>query len=557
MSADWDRVTALFGATRALDPADRTAFLDVACRTDLALRAEVEALLESDADDSFLEQPPDTAALSMLPNLLGPGRLLKDRYRIERPLSRGGQGLVYQATDEVLSRPVVVKVMRADARGNRWLKSRFEHEMEALSRISHPGVVGILDVGELADGSPFLVIEHIDGVSLRERLGESPLAAAGASDILRQLGAALSAAHAAGVAHHDLKPENVMIQRLSDGGGVVKLIDFGIAKIERSHLEAGATTVMVAGTIRYMAPEQFQGENSPACDVYALALVTCEMLSGQPDVRALPGRVRRRTRRLVSAALAFRPEERPADVRRWSDDVAQALIQDEGFRQRSALRLAAAALVVAASAFGARALSSYYFEPVRIIEKVAAFDPLREGFLAHNDVRGTVAYTPERDGFDGWRTVGTAAGNYYHRKLTTAQKRRAMKRGWTLSGMVRLEEGNAFVGVDFAGFGPRYDIGLYWAADQEIVRLETQIVPTFKGIELVEPRAQRAYHRYELRYDPSLETAELWIDGTKRLEQYRGHSQFQDDMGLIFGAAPFKSPRGVASFQSVRFEIRP
>src|SRR5262245_26195500 len=164
MSACWDRVTALFGATRALDPADRTAFLDVACRTDSALRAEVEALLESDADDSFLEQPPDTvagAALSALPNLLGPGWLLKDRYRIERPLSQGGQGLVFQATDEVLSRPVVVKVMRADARGNRWLKSRFEHEMEALSRISHPGVVGILDVGDLADGSPFLVIEHI------------------------------------------------------------------------------------------------------------------------------------------------------------------------------------------------------------------------------------------------------------------------------------------------------------------------------------------------------------------------------------------------------------
>src|SRR5262245_57454809 len=99
MSACWDRVTALFGATRALGPADRIAFLDVACRTDPALRAEVEALLESDVADSFLEQLPDTAAdaaLSVLSNPLGTGSLLKDRYRIERPLSRGGQGLVYK-----------------------------------------------------------------------------------------------------------------------------------------------------------------------------------------------------------------------------------------------------------------------------------------------------------------------------------------------------------------------------------------------------------------------------------------------------------------------------
>ena len=123
--------------------------------------------------------------------------------------------------------------------------------------------------------------------------------------ILRQLGAALGAAHAAGVAHQDLKPENIMLQRSSDGSETLKLIDFGIAKVDRSEIEAGMTTVSVAGTIRYMAPEQFHGENSPACDVYALALVTCEMLSGQADVRALPPDVGTRTRRLVNRRWPF------------------------------------------------------------------------------------------------------------------------------------------------------------------------------------------------------------------------------------------------------------
>jgi serine/threonine protein kinase len=126
--------------------------------------------------------------------------------------------------------------------------------MRALARIDHPGVVGILDVGELEDGSPFLVIQHIPGVSLRQALSEGPIAAPRIAQIVRQIGAALRAAHAAGVSHRDLKPENIMLHPLeTTGGELVKLIDFGVAKIDKSGLESHATTVMLAGPFAGLA----------------------------------------------------------------------------------------------------------------------------------------------------------------------------------------------------------------------------------------------------------------------------------------------------------------
>jgi tRNA A-37 threonylcarbamoyl transferase component Bud32 len=558
MTPDWERVTALFTAARVLAEPDRRTFLDAACGADPSLRAEVEALIDGDADDSFLERPyggPDHAAVSHA-GVLTPGCLLNGRYRIERPLGNGGQAFVYRAVDNLLSRAVVVKVMRAGHR-NPWLRARFEREMQALSRIDHPGVVGILDVGAREDGSPFLVIQHVEGDSLRTELGRGPLALDRAAGLLRQLGIALGSAHAAGVVHRDLKPENVMLQRSSDGTETIKLIDFGIAKVERSQLEAAVTTVMVAGTVRYMAPEQFHGDNSPAADVYALALVACEMLSGQPDVRALPVQLRRRIGGSIDAALALRPQDRPADVARWSEDLARALVEGPARRRQMVARAAAVAVVVAASALGARAVLPYYVDPVRIVEKVGAFHPLQEGFLVHGGVTGTVSPNPLRDGFDGWRAFGTTASDYYYTPLTNVQKRLAMDRGWTLSATMRAEEGASFAHVDFAGHGRRFGVAVIRDGDMDRVLLQTRIVPTFEGLDLRMPHVAGAYHHYELRYDPSIQAATLWIDGVKRLESFRGLNQFQEDTGLFFGAGPYQSERGAGSFQSVRLEIHP
>jgi hypothetical protein len=209
-----------------------------------------------------------------------------------------------------------------------------------------------------------------------------------------------------------------------------------------------------------------------------------------------------------------------------------------------------------ATAVPMRWLSRGSGEPRRAFEKVGAFDPLTEGFQIHNEVRGTVAFNSERNGYDGWRALTERQGHYYKR-LTDEEKRLALDRGWTLTAVMRLEEGSCFALIDFSGVGKRFDIDLHRSGDDDIVRLYTQIVPTFQGIDFPLPRVANAYHSYELRYDAGLEMADLWIDGVKRLTGYRGHSQFQGDGDLIFGVGTYESSRGVASFQQVRLQIHP
>jgi serine/threonine protein kinase len=343
VTENWEEITTLFGAARLLDPDRRAAFLDAACGHDTELRISVDRLLaDSQRQDSFLEKSPWPSSLAALTSSVCPGDLVKDRYRIDANVASGGQALVYRATDTVLSRPVIVKVMRATGRHSRLLKSTFEREMKALSHIDHPGVIGIFDVGELPDGCPFLVIQYVNGVSLREELQKGAIQPARAARLLRELGSALSAAHAAGVAHRDLKPDNIMLQRFDDGSETLKLIDFGIS---RAYAAPTATSVVVAGTVRYMAPEQFQGVDSPASDIYALALVACEILCGHPDSRALGKSAGAGTKRLIETALVFRPEERPRNVRRWCERLASSIVT--GGRSRVRQRWIAVATVTA------------------------------------------------------------------------------------------------------------------------------------------------------------------------------------------------------------------
>jgi tRNA A-37 threonylcarbamoyl transferase component Bud32 len=562
VSVRWERITRLFDAARALEDADRAAFLDAACASDPTLRSEIEAQLAADAvDDGFLAASPYTAIVREVQALHQPlpqGLVLKDRYLVDRPFGSGGQANVYLATDRMLSRPVILKVMRAAGVQNALLRQRFEQEREALSRIDHPAVVGIFDVGELNDGTPFLVIQYIDGVSLRAVLQDGPLEPPRCARIVAAIAGALGAAHAAGVTHQDLKPENVMVQRLGDGTEIVKLIDFGIAKIDRSDLDPAVTMVMVAGTVRYMAPEQFQGLHLPASDTYSLGLLACELLCGSPDVRALPRSSRPSVRRLLEHAVAWRPEDRPANVSEWAGQFSASL----GAR-RPRLMLAAGAVVAIVAAlasvtfgrgFGFGSLEGHE----RIIEKVGAFDPLTEGFQLHGQVAGTVVDNHDHTGYIGWSiSSATVGGGYYYRTLTNAQKGAAISRGWALSGIIQPQAGHAYVLVDFAGYDRRFDININVEQDMDVVWLTTQLVPTIQGMELRLPRSEPVYRTYELRFDPGLQAADLWIDGRKTLTGYRGHRQFQDDVGVMFGTGPYRASTGVASFQRVRFEIHP
>jgi hypothetical protein len=185
----------------------------------------------------------------------------------------------------------------------------------------------------------------------------------------------------------------------------------------------------------------------------------------------------------------------------------------------------------------------------------APFDPLREGFQVHGNVSGTVVSDATRSALIGWSTTtADAGGGYYFRPLRNSQKRRALSRGWSLTTVMQASEGGGQTNVDFAPEGRRFD-NVFAEPDANLVRLNTQIVPIYEGLEVRLPRGEPAYHKFELRFDPSRQAADLWIDGEKLLSGYLGHTQFQEEtLALTFGSAPIRSLRGVASILNVRFE---
>src|SRR6185436_15063834 len=184
------------------------------------------------------------------------GFTLDGRYLIKRRLGSGGFGVVYLASDEkMVSRPVVVKTLRGGEIRNEWNVKTFRREIESLTRVDHPSIVGIFDVGELPDGSPYIVMQYVDGFSLRSVISNEGMDFQRAANIIRQIGRALSAAHDRGILHRDLKPENIMVQTLGDGEEQVKIIDFGIASVKNSVVSLDTAGGRTVGTVAYMSPE--------------------------------------------------------------------------------------------------------------------------------------------------------------------------------------------------------------------------------------------------------------------------------------------------------------
>ena len=203
--------------------------------------------------------------------------IVADRYRIERPLGRGGMARVDLARDVELDRLVAVKVLDDRLAGDAELRERFVREGRLAARLAHPNVVGVLDAGEV-DGLPFIVMEYVDGETLADVVRrEGALPWERAVGLAAQTLAGLEHAHAAGLVHRDVKPGNLLLRR----DGQLKIGDFGIARaVELSGLTEAGT---ILGTAAYLAPEQARGEEvrSPA-DVYALAAVLYELLTGRP-----------------------------------------------------------------------------------------------------------------------------------------------------------------------------------------------------------------------------------------------------------------------------------
>ena len=285
----WQRVKEIFEGALEKHGAEREAFLDRVCNGETEVREEVESLLRSyEVAGSFMESPAVAHAADALEQKLTAGQRVK-HYQIVNLIGEGGMGEVYLATDTILGRRVALKVLPAFVSKDPERLRRFTQEARAASRLSHPNVCVVHEIGETDDGRPFIAMEYVEGMTLRQRMRSHALKLGDVLDIAIQVAEALTAAHEAGIVHRDIKPENIVIRP----EGYVKILDFGLAKLTERHKGATHTTMStllfnsspgtVIGTAAYMSPEQARGVSvDERTDIWGLGVVLYEMASGRP-----------------------------------------------------------------------------------------------------------------------------------------------------------------------------------------------------------------------------------------------------------------------------------
>src|SRR6266536_2084791 len=269
------------------------------------------------------------------------GRVFDGKYRLDERLGGGGMGTVYRATHLLIDRPVALKVLSQRFVGDETAQQRFRREARAAGRMQHPNAVTVTDFGATSDGYLYIVMELLEGRTLRDLLArEGHLDPARAVSIILQASAAVGAAHDAGLIHRDLKPANIFIEQRPNLPAVVKVLDFGVAKfiVEEQDDDYNTLTQVgaIIGTPRYMSPEQCSGAASltPASDVYSLGIIFYEMLTGvvpfsadtplavalkQVSEAPIPPRelvasIPEELERVGLRALAKNPSERPQDA---------------------------------------------------------------------------------------------------------------------------------------------------------------------------------------------------------------------------------------------------
>ncbi len=305
----WARVEAIYHAALEHEPEKRAAFVSNECAGDRELESEVGSLLKFDGRaDAFMQ----TSALNVAAKTLAASQVTSENesnigdigpYHLLKLIGEGGTGNVYLAVDTRLDRKVAIKILSVDFTEDVDRVARFKQEARATSSLNHPNIVTIFEVGE-TEGSNYIVTEFVEGVILRERLAialPGGLDAKEAVSIIMQVVQALDAAHRAGIIHRDIKPENIIVR----ADGLVKVLDFGIAKLDASqpasvdHLTT--RTGVVIGTTAYMSPEQARGQKvDHRTDIFSVGIVLYEMLCGR----------------------------KPFEGETWSDVMAAVLVKD-------------------------------------------------------------------------------------------------------------------------------------------------------------------------------------------------------------------------------------
>jgi serine/threonine protein kinase len=338
---------------------DRRAYLSQACAGDEELRREAESLLAADDSlpSSFLKNSAFAFGMQLLADDetrddmtsettqvfeagISNEMILGSHWKIIENLDAGGMGEIYKAQDLTLpKRFVVVKVLKPKSQNNPWIFKKFGDEIQALSRIQHPNVVTILGKGELLNGEPYLVMEFIKAKTLRQMIKdedqqmEFPIV----TEIMKQVGRGVAAIHEANLIHRDLKPANLMVQyNAKTGDLLVKVVDFGIARI----LDKDTVIGHVPGTLLYMSPEQLKGQDALANDVYSMAVIAYEMLTGRvpflPKARGLPSAALE-ILEMQKTGLQLKPRQLRPDLPEAAEAVIlKGLAYDAGQRYQSA-----------------------------------------------------------------------------------------------------------------------------------------------------------------------------------------------------------------------------
>ena len=318
----WKQVKTIFQSALEIPTEKRAKFLDEACGQDVALRAEVQSLLDSHEEASqFIEEPADELGYKVLENAANQNLTGKQfgPYQIERELSRGGMGVVYLAAraDKAFEKQVAIKIIKRGMDTDEIIR-RFQQERQTLANLDHQYIAKLLDGGSTEDGAPFLVMEYIDGLPIDQYCDDNKLTTVQRLQLFRKVCAAVQYAHQNLIIHRDLKPGNILVT--SDGKP--RLLDFGIAKLlapassQDSILHTQTEQRIL--TPEYASPEQVVGAAlTTASDVYSLGVLLYRLLTGHRPYRY------QTQQELIDAIKNEEPEKPSIVIRRTEDAESQ------------------------------------------------------------------------------------------------------------------------------------------------------------------------------------------------------------------------------------------